>query len=88
MTSERPNLHVSKNQNISKTKQDIKKLKTPLRFIWKCCSDALKIGSTIFRCWGTLILQNSYKYTVIHCIPKHPITYKYKQYISHNQQVP
>ena len=54
MTSETPNLHVSKNQNISKTKQDIEKLKTPLRFVWKCYSDALKIGSTIFRCRGTL----------------------------------
>ena len=30
MTSETPNLHFSENLNISKTKQDIKKLKTPL----------------------------------------------------------
>ena len=52
--SETPNLHISKIQNISKTKQDIKKRKTPLRFVWKCCSDALKIGSTIFRRRGTL----------------------------------
>ena len=52
MTSETPNLHVSKNLNISKTKQDIEKLKTPLRLIWKC-SDAFKIGSTIFRRSGT-----------------------------------
>ena len=42
MTSETPNLHVSKNLNISKTKQDIEKLKTALRLVWK-------IGSTIFR---------------------------------------
>ena len=33
MTSETPNLHVSKNLNISKTKQDIEKLKTPLRLV-------------------------------------------------------
>ena len=48
MTSKTPNLHVSKNVNISKTKQDIEKLKTPLRLVWKCCSVAFKIGSTIF----------------------------------------
>ena len=53
MTPETLNLHVSKNLNISKTKQDIEKLKTPLRFIWKYCSDASKIGSTIFRRRGT-----------------------------------
>ena len=41
-------------QNISKTKQDIEKLKTPLKFVWQCCSDTLKIGSTIFRRSGTL----------------------------------
>ena len=38
MTSETSNLHVSKNLNISRTKQDIEKLKTPLRLVWKCCS--------------------------------------------------
>ena len=54
MTSETPNLHVSKNLNISKTKQDIEKLKTPIRLVWKCCSDEPKIGSTIFRRRGTL----------------------------------
>ena len=54
MTSETPNLHVSKNLNISKTKQDIEKLKTLLRLVSKCCSDAFKIGSTIFRRRGTL----------------------------------
>ena len=47
MTTETPNLHISKNQNISKTKQDIEKLTTPLRFVWKCCCDVFKIGSTI-----------------------------------------
>ena len=30
------------------------KLKTSLRRVWKCCSDALQIGSTIFRRSGTL----------------------------------
>ena len=54
MTSKTSNLHVSKNLNISKTKQDIKKLTTPSRLVWKCCPDALQIGSTIFRCRGTL----------------------------------
>ena len=48
MTSETRNLHVLKNLNISKTKQDIEKLKTPLRLAWKCCSVVLKIGSKIF----------------------------------------
>ena len=48
MTSETPNLHVPKNLNISKTKQDIEKLKTPLRLVWKCCSVVFKIGSKIF----------------------------------------
>ena len=46
--SETPNLHVSKNLNISKTKEDIEKLKTPLRLVWKCCSVVFKIGSKIF----------------------------------------
>ena len=54
MTSETSNLHVSKNLSISKTKQDIEKLKTPSRLVWTCCSDALKIGSTVFRRRGTL----------------------------------
>ena len=45
MTSEKPNLHVLKNINISETKQDIEKLKTPLRLVWKCCSVVFKIGS-------------------------------------------
>ena len=35
MTSETPNLHVSKNLNISKTKQNIEKLKTPSRLVFK-----------------------------------------------------
>ena len=33
------------------TKQDIEKLKTPLRLVWKC-SVAFKIGSTIFSLQG------------------------------------
>ena len=48
MTSETPNLHVSKNLNISKTKQDMDKLKKLLRLLWKCCSVALKGGLKIF----------------------------------------
>ena len=48
MTSETPNFQVSKKLNISKTKQDIEKLKTPLRLVWKCCSVVFKIGSKIF----------------------------------------
>ena len=48
MTSETPNLHVSKNLNISKTKQDIEKLKMLLRLVWKCCSVVFKIGAKIF----------------------------------------
>ena len=59
MTSETPNLHVSKNVNISKTKQDIEKLKTPLRLVLNCCSVAFKIGSTIFA------LQGHFKYILI-----------------------
>ena len=35
MTSETPNLHVSKNLNISKMKQDIEKLKTPIRLVYE-----------------------------------------------------
>ena len=63
MTSETPNLHVVKNLNISKTEKDIEKLKTPLRLVWKCCSDAFQIGSTIFRHRGTLMHQSSGKYS-------------------------
>ena len=36
-----------KTLNISRTKQDIEKLKTPLRLVWKC-SVVFKIGSKIF----------------------------------------
>ena len=56
MTSETHNLHVSKNLTISKTKQDIEKLKTPLRLVWKCCFVALEIGSTIFSLQGNFDL--------------------------------
>ena len=59
MTSETPNLHALKNLNISKTEKDIEKLKTPLRLVWKCCSDAFQIGSTIFRRRGTLMMKYS-----------------------------
>ena len=48
MTSETPNLYVSKNLNISKTKKDIEKLKTSLSLVWKCCFVVFKIGSKIF----------------------------------------
>ena len=61
MTSETPrlpSLHVSKNLNISKTKQDVEKLKTPLRLVWKCCSVVFKIGSKIFS------LQWHFKYSI------------------------
>ena len=34
--------------NFSETKQDIEKLKAPLNLVWKCCSVAIKIRSTIF----------------------------------------
>ena len=37
-----------KNLNISKTKQDIEKLKTPLRLVWKCCSEHLKLHKRFF----------------------------------------
>ena len=53
MASETPNLHVSKNFTMSKTKQDIEKLKTPLRLVWKC-SVAFEIVSTIFFVAGAL----------------------------------
>ena len=60
MTSETPNLHVSKKLNISKTKQDIEKLKTPLRLVWKCCSVVFKIGLKIFSLqWHFKQLGNS-----------------------------
>ena len=59
MTSETPNLHVVKNLNISKTEKDIEKLKTPSRLVWKCCSDASQIGSTIFRHRGTLTISST-----------------------------
>ena len=47
MTSATPNLHVSKKQNISKMKQDIEKLKTPIRPVWKSCFVAFIIGPTV-----------------------------------------
>ena len=48
MTSETLNLHVSKNLNISETKRDIEKLKTPSSLVWKCCSVAFEIASAFF----------------------------------------
>ena len=65
MTSETPNLHVVKNLNISKTEKDIEKLKTPLRLVWKCCSDAFQIGSTIFRHRGTLKIRKQRQFCKI-----------------------
>ena len=50
MTLETPNLHVSKNLNIFKTKQDIAKLKTPLRLVEKCCSTAFS-NSSVYSAW-------------------------------------
>ena len=46
MTSETPNLHFSKNLNISKTKQDIKKLKTVLRSSRNVVLLRLKLATT------------------------------------------
>ena len=43
MTSETLDFHVSKNLNISKTNDFMKKLKTPLKLVSKCCSVAFKI---------------------------------------------
>ena len=54
MTSETPHLHVSKNLNISKTKQDIEKLKTLLRLYGNVVLVCLKLGQRFFRCSGTL----------------------------------
>ena len=54
MTSETANLHVSKKLIISKTKQDMEKLKTPSSIVWNCCSDGPQIKSIIFRRRGTL----------------------------------
>ena len=75
MTSEAPNLHVSKNLNISETKQDIEKLRTRLRLVWKC-SDAFKIGSSIFRRRGTLItyafMFEIYFYGLVYIITQKP----------------
>ena len=56
MTSETPNLHVSKNLNISKAKQDIEKLKTPLRLVYgNVVLLCLKLDQRFFRCSGTSI---------------------------------
>ena len=48
MTSETPNLHVSKNLNVSKTKQDIEKLKTPLRLVWNVVLMRFKLDQRFF----------------------------------------
>ena len=49
------------NLNILKMKQDSEKLKTPLRFIWECCSAAFKIRSTISS--FAVTVQNSFSGT-------------------------
>ena len=66
MTSETPNFHVSKNLNISRTKQDIEKLKTSLRLVWKCCSVVFKIGSKIFSLqWHFQAWSHSVRYIAL-----------------------
>ena len=65
MTSETPNLHVSKNLNISKMEQDIEKLKTPL--VWNVVPLCLKLDQRFFRCSCTLILQLSLKCILNSC---------------------
>ena len=54
MTSETPNLLVSKNLNISKTKQDIEKLKTPYGSHGNVVLLCIKLDQRFFRCSGTL----------------------------------
>ena len=44
----RDTLAYFENLNISKSKQDSEKMKTPFWFIWKSCSDVFTIGSTLF----------------------------------------
>ena len=48
MTSRNTYFACFENLNISKTKQDMEKLKTSLRIIWKSCFVTFKIRSTIF----------------------------------------
>ena len=48
MTSETPHLHVSKNLNISKRKQDIEKLKTLLRLYGNVVLLCLKLDQRFF----------------------------------------
>ena len=76
MTSETPNLHVSKNLNISKTKQDIEKLKSPLRLVWKCCSIVLKIRLKISLNLSKLVAH-----------PLSPISSLLKRYYLYYKQV-
>ena len=52
MTSKETQFAYFENLNFSKTKRDIEKLKTLFRLIWKCCSVAFKIESTIFSLQG------------------------------------
>ena len=65
MASETRNLHVSKNFNISETKQDVEKMKPHLiRLVRKCCSDAFKTGSTIFSLRWRLNFELYIHYTI------------------------
>ena len=58
MTSRDIQFAYFKNLNISKTKRDCEKLKTPFRSIQKCCSVCLKLDQRLFRCSGTLKSQS------------------------------
>ena len=55
-TSEIPNLHISKILNISQTKQDIEKLKRPLRLVWEVALLHLKLDQRLFCRNGTLTI--------------------------------
>ena len=61
MTSRDIQFAYFKNLNISKTKRDCEKLKTPFRPIQKCCSVVFKIGSKTFS------LQWHFKVTIKTC---------------------
>ena len=55
MTLWTPNLHASKTLiSLKRNKISRNGMKTPLRLVWKCCFNAFKIGSKIFRRRGTL----------------------------------
>ena len=67
MTSRDSLLAHFENLDISKTKQDSEKLKTPFKLTWKCCSVEFKIGSTIFFLAVALFKQKLYTVHEINC---------------------